>query len=129
MVIFASIVMSLIVLGVRSTIDELMAIVKLEKSQVLTNNEALAIDPYYERIITYRIPYAGYLKIEFSSSGGVYISVGGGYVGWDYMRYPPTGTETRGSFIAPVLPGTVYVRIGNPSRNPVVMTITVTYVY
>ena len=77
---------------------------------------------------------AGYLRISFTATRDIYIWIANDYVGGYYYRYPvPTRGLTyasSGSFIVPVLPGTTYIEIYNPSWfSGVTVTITIEYIY
>jgi len=113
----------------QSAYNELQAIVNLNESKVLAEDKPVQLPANSYVYLEYDLSYAGYLRITFSATGDVYLYVGNG----DYwVRYPSdySKTATSGSFIVPVLPGTTYIYIYNPSLlSGRSVTITVEYTY
>jgi len=110
-----------------SLVSILRAIVDLKKNETVEENKPVQIPRSSHIYLSYSFKYAGYLVITFSATGGVYFYVGNG----DYwVRYPTEGTVSLGRFIVPVIPGTTYVYIYNPSLlSGASVTITITCVY
>ncbi|NAY89625.1 MAG: hypothetical protein GU347_02780 [Desulfurococcales archaeon] len=111
------------------------SIVELKESKILDKDKTVNLPAGANMEISYSTPYAGYIKINFTSSGGVYFWVGNSqYVSYNngyYSRYPPPGdTATSGSFTVPVFPGTTKIYIRNPGiLVGVTVTYTLEYVY
>ncbi|HEW64247.1 hypothetical protein IOK49_02590 [Fervidicoccus fontis] len=110
-------------------------IANLNYSESLESNKALAIPSMSYVTLNYTLPYAGYLKISYSSTSAIYIWVGSNFSqqfpdGNYFSRYPPQRESSSGTFVVPVLPGEVYVTIYNPSIfNGVALTISIEYHY
>jgi len=109
------------------------AIINLAVSRTLEKDKPVQIPAGSSTYLAYSLNYAGYLVITFSANGNIYFYVGGnGTYGSYSIRYPYSSSfvASSGSFIVPVLPGTTYVNIYNPSIVfGVSVTITITYVY
>jgi len=113
-----------------SEYDELYAIVKLQKSQVLDNNKTVVLPRLGEETLLYSTPYAGYIKVNFTASEPVYFWVGSSFTGKYYARYPSQAEAASGSFIIPVFAGTTLLYMVNPSYwAGTTVTFTVIYVY
>ena len=116
-------------------VRELEDIVNLRVKIVLDKDKTMNIVANSYITLEYDTHYAaGYLKISFTATRDIYIWVANDYVGGHYYRYPvPERGYTyasSGSFIVPVLPGTTYIRIYNPSLfSGVTVTITIEYIY
>jgi len=111
-------------------VRELENIVYLRVSIVLDRDKTVNIPANSYTILRYSTPYAGYLRISFTATQGVYIWVGSSFTGEWYYLYPRDGYATSGSFIVPVLPGTTSIYIGNPSWFlGVTVTLIIEYVY
>jgi peptidoglycan hydrolase CwlO-like protein len=109
-----------------SRVRELEDIVNLRKSAVLDRDKTVNIPANSYIILSYRTPYAGYIRISFTATQAVDMWIGSDYVGKYYYYY----SNTSGAFIVPVLPGTTYIYIRNPSWFlGVTVTLTVEYVY
>jgi len=107
--------------------SDAQAIINLERSETLEKDKPVQIPRSSSTYLKYGLNYAGYLVITFSATGNVYFYVGNGNY---WVRYPTDGTASSGSFIEPVLPGTTYVYIYNPSLFfGTSVTISITYVY
>jgi cell division protein FtsB len=109
-----------------SRVRELEDIVNLRKSAVLDRDKTVNIPANSYIILSYGTPYAGYIRISFTATQAVDMWIGSDYVGKYYYYY----SNTSGAFIVPVLPGTTYIYIKNPSWFlGVTVTLTVEYVY
>jgi cell division protein FtsB len=105
-------------------------IVYLRVRIVLDKDKTVNIPANSYTILRYSTPYAGYLRISFTATQGVYIWVGSSFTDEWYYLYPRDGYATSGSFIVPVLPGTTFIYIGSPSWfSGVTVTLTIEYVY
>jgi uncharacterized protein YlxW (UPF0749 family) len=111
-------------------VRELENIIYLRVSTVLDKDKTVNIPANNYIILSYSTPYAGYIRVSFTATLGVYIWVGSSFTGEWYCRYPREGFATSGSFIVPVLPGATYIYIGNPSLLlGVTVTLTIEYTY
>jgi peptidoglycan hydrolase CwlO-like protein len=111
-------------------VRELEDIIYLRVSTVLDKDKTVNIPANNYIILSYSTPYAGYIRVSFTATHGVYIWVGSSFTGEWYYRYPREGFAARGSFIVPVLPGVTYIYIGNPSPLlGVTVTLTIEYTY
>lgn len=113
-----------IVLGYR--VVDLEDTLSLGKSKVLRSNWVLNVDG--AEVITISVQYAGYVRIEFTSSCGVYFIASNRVYGYE-IRYPRDGIISRGSFTIPVLPGDQYLTIFSPSCRSTIVVMNITYVY
>lgn len=106
-----------------------IAIIRLEKRTTLEKDKPIQIPANSYTTLVYSLEYAGYIEITFQATRNVYFYVSNG----DYWVRHPTNCNTytdSGRFIVPVLPGTTYIKIYNPSLLfGVSVTITVVYVY
>ena len=107
-------------------IGEYEDILSLGKSKVLRSNWVLNVDG--AEVITISVQYAGYVRIEFTSSCGVYFIASNRVYGYE-IRYPRDGIISRGSFTIPVLPGDQYLTIFSPSCRSTIVVMNITYVY
>ena len=92
-------------------VNELENIIYLRVSTILDKDKTVNIPANDYTILTYSTPYAGYIRVSFTATQGVYIWVGGSFTGEWYYRYPREGFATSGSFIVLVLPGATYIYI------------------
>jgi hypothetical protein len=97
---------------------ELGNIKDFKKSMVLEENRTLVLYAKDNRTLSYEVPYAGFLELNFTSSMDMVLWVGSSFIdGLYYARIPPTFPDTSngGSFTVPAL-STVYVYLYNPNE-------------
>jgi len=115
--------------ALESKYRNLLSIVNLRASKTLDRDKPIQIPANSYTTLVYSLEYAGYIEITFQATEDIYFYVGNG----DYWVRYPTNCITyadSGRFIVPVLPGTTYIKIYNPSLLfGVSITITVVYVY
>jgi cell division protein FtsB len=100
------------------------AIVNMQKSLDLENDKHITIPANTASYLTYKTHFAGY-------TSGVYWEMGSNQVSDTYFgAYPRTGTTVTGNFKVPVMPGTTYIKIMNPSlTTDAVVYCYLTYIY
>ena len=116
----------------QNQLNDLNAIVNLQKSQVLDRDKTVNLAAGKDATLSYSTAYAGYVTISFTATTGVYFWVQSSFTGTNYARYPSTSpdTATSGSFTIPVTKGTTYLYIRNPALLfGASVTFTITYVY
>ena len=106
-------------------------IFNLEKETVLEKDMTLNISEGENATLSYDIPYAGYIEMEFTASSDVFFWIGSSITkDVYYSRYPPfPQTLTNGTFRVPV-PNTTYLFASNPNPEQKVtinLMITLTY--
>jgi cell division protein FtsB len=107
------------------------AIINLGKTLTLANDDNVTVLANHESYLNFKTNYAGYLSITFTSSTGVSLQIGSSEATetW-YGVYPNSGTTMVGSFKIPVMPGTTYIKIKNPSlTNEATLFYYITYYY
>lgn len=119
----------------------LREIVAVACSEVLESRKALLIPANSYICLSYTTPYAGYLLIQFSSTGDVYMEISIGYAFIAnglmevlYIRYPKEGAASTGRILVAILPEEVQrtpmdICIYNPSALGVEVIIDITYWY
>jgi cell division protein FtsB len=102
--------------SLQSKISNQTAIINMGKSVVFANDKNATILPNQSAYLDYKTSFAGYLGITFTSTSNIYLEVGSTEATntW-YGIYPITGSTAVGSFKIPVMPGTTYIKIVNPS--------------
>ncbi len=107
------------------------SIVNMGKNVILENDKHITISASTSSYLSYRTSFAGYIGVSLVSTGGVSFDMGSSQVSdtW-FGTYPRSGTVDSGSFKVPVMPGTTYIKITNPSMSTdVVVYFYLTYVY
>ncbi len=98
----------------------------------IDKDKTVNLAPHNVYELSFPTPFAGYIIVEFTATGGVYFLIGSSNtIPPIYARYPPMppDTATSGKFIIPVTRGRTYVHIVNPSPySGVTVTYTITYV-
>jgi len=123
------------VTALENDVKRLEDVINLRIRIVLDRDKTVNIAANSYITLRYDTRYAaGYLIISFTATRDIYIWIANDYVGGYYYRYPvPTRGLTyasSGSFIVPILPGTTYIEIYNPSWfSGVTVTITIEYIY
>ncbi len=122
-------------------LTRLKGIVSVAYSEVLEHGKVVSIPANSYTCLNYTTPYAGYLLIQFSSTGDVYMEINIGYsliadgvMEVLYMRYPEEGAASTGRLLVAVLPEGIQrtpidICIYNPSALGVEVTIDITYWY
>jgi hypothetical protein len=117
--------------SLQSKINNQTAIINLAKSTVIANDENATVLANKSTYLDFKTGFAGYLGITFTATRDVYLEIGSSETGttW-YGIYPITGSTSVGSFKIPVMPGTTYIKIVNPSlTNNAVVFYYITYFY
>jgi prefoldin subunit 5 len=107
------------------------SIVNMEKSIELEYDKHITIPADTVSYLSYKTNFAGYIAVMFTSTSGVFFDMGSTQVSdtW-FGTYPRTGTAVTGSFKVPVMPGTTYIKITNPSlTTEAVVYLYLTYIY
>jgi uncharacterized phage infection (PIP) family protein YhgE len=92
------------------------SIVNMEKSLVLETDKHITIPANSVSYLEYKTNFAGYIAVMFTSTSGVSFEMGSSQASGTYFgSYPRTGSAVTGSFKIPVMPGTTYIKINNPS--------------
>lgn len=115
----------------QSKISNQTTIINMGKSLVFADDKNVTVLANQASYLEYKTNFAGYLGINFSSGSGVYLEIGSSEFAttW-YGYYPNTGTTSVGSFKIPVMPGTTYIKIVNPSlTNDSLIFYYITYYY
>ena len=110
--------------------NELVAIINLEKSSILTDSLSFGQDADTYTSFTYQIPYAGYISITVqSSTSNTYVRVIYNAFGVVFDETLQVGTS--GTAVFPLLPSNdLEVRVGNTNLvNEATETVTITYHY
>lgn len=106
-------------------------VMNYKKSILLDENKNIEINPLGNITIKYKVPFSGYIEINFNSSEETYIWVGSTSIEQIYYsRYPtfPEVTKT-GSIKIPVLPD-ILIYIPNPDEDiPLKILLTVNFIY
>lgn len=106
-------------------------ILKYKKEIMLTNNESIVLPIKSNSSYTYKLPFSGYIIMNFTADDDVYVWIGSSMVNAVYFaRYPQfPETAENASFIVPVAPDLI-VFIGNPNEfNEVRVNFTIKFVY
>ncbi|OYT37780.1 MAG: hypothetical protein B6U89_06820, partial [Desulfurococcales archaeon ex4484_58] len=99
----------------------------LKKYKLLSNKTLVYIEANNYTMLQYSIEYPGYLTINFTSNRNIYFVIRSSFDESIYQIYPTSGATRSGSFIAPVLPGTVYIYIHNASEYNTTVLLTIGY--
>ena len=103
----------------------------MAKNMVLENDKHITIPVNTVSYLSYKTNFSGYIAVMFTSTSGVYFDMGSSQVSdtW-FGTYPRTGTAVTGNFKVPVMPGTTYIKIMNPSMTTeAVVYCYLTYIY
>ena len=98
---------------------ELGDIIGFKKRMVLEENKTLVLYAEDNRTLSYEMPFAGFIELNFTSSVDIVIWVGSSVIDdLYYARIPPTFPDTSngGSFTIPAL-RTIYVYLYNPNET------------
>jgi len=115
----------------QSKISNQTVIINMGKSLVFADDSNVTVLANQASYLQYKTNFAGYLGITFTSVSDVYLEIGSSEAAntW-YGFYPNTGTAAAGSFKIPVMPGTTYIKIFNPSlTNDAQIFYYITYYY
>lgn len=119
----------------------LRSIVHVSCSEELESGKVVLIPANSYVCLSYVTPYGGYLYIQFSSTGDIYMEIDIGYAHITdilmeilKIRYPSEGARNTGRLVVAALPsvvrgGSINICIYNPSDLGVQLTIDITYWY
>lgn len=112
--------------------SNLLSILNLNKVETLVNQQTISQGPGGSYSFKFNLPYAGYIIISVSSSTSskTFVEIAGTFdSNWSFYsgKY---NVGYSGTVYFPVVPGTVYVYIGNDNYfSGATETVTIKYVY